>query len=121
MGSTRTRIFDVMEMLPPRYNGTFSRSRWPYTYASDLIRQHPMIVPEELRTLYTKSFDVPDKMIYNLSRAHAGALRQLWAEREDRSDEELACVLAYACCLHYDIDMPLDVVVTLYDMGCHNQ
>jgi len=64
---------------------TYVPSRYPYTYACDFMRQFPRVIPGDVGP-------IPDGM----SRAEARQIRQRWAWIEQRTDEDLAVVLANA-------------------------
>ena len=101
---------------PPR----FSPSRWPFTYACDLLRSHPEIVPQEvhdrifelLSTRSNPSNDIttPLRMAIE-SRADASHVRNVWAALAgDMAHAELSELLAEVYCQLEGIIIPAEIL-----------
>lgn len=86
--STAETILARVQREPERQ---FSPTRYPYTYAADMLRTHPEIIPDEVAPLISP--ELWEKMP---SRAEASGMRRVWAEFENRNDSELAFILADA-------------------------
>ncbi len=71
----------------------FSPTRYPYTYAADLLREFPGVIPGPLQD---DAYVGPMARSGHLSRSDASLIRRVWAGHEGRKDEDLASVLADA-------------------------
>jgi hypothetical protein len=81
----------------------FSPTRYPYTYACDLLRNNPQVIPAEVWQRYEATHgQLPTLM----SRADASRIRQLWGDFEQRGDGEFAEVLADAFLTLHGIEKP---------------
>ena len=107
---------------------TFSHVRWPYTYACDLVRTHPEVVPQEVHTELFKDspgvialYDGRPRVLIE-SRADASGVRKVWAtliapDDVDATNERLARVLALVYCNLEQIEVPRQLVHDMYQRG----
>lgn len=84
----------VSRITPPQPTQRFSSARWPYTYAYDLVRQHPEIVPSSVAR--------HDGL---LSRADAAGVCRRWALAAQIDAQVLVHTLAYVYCVTNGIEM----------------
>lgn len=86
-------IDEALSALTFEQGEQFIPTRYPYTYATDFLRQHPSIVPHEVLT--------SDRLSYidygaPLSRSAASRIREEWARLTGIDDMGAAILLADA-------------------------
>lgn len=101
---TIEEAIQAVESAPPV--GTFSATRYPYTYAADYLRTHWQIVPEEITEQIAD--DEARAMALMASRGVASKARQMWAEALGIADEDAARLLADAYLAEHGITKPPD-------------
>ncbi len=87
-----TTVDSLIAQIPPEPLEQFSPARYPYTYACDFIRQHPNVVPPEVRSNPNIAYLFGEMM----ARSEASQVLKVWAEYEGRDNEDMARVLADA-------------------------
>lgn len=79
---------EILAQIQPE----FIRSRYPYTYAYDLLREHPDLVPAAVENRVISRDGAPNPA----SRAGVAKLVEVWAEMEGVDDTEICVPLADA-------------------------
>ena len=98
-------VAEIESKLQNRPAPAFSESRWPYTYACDLLRTHPEVVPNKVHNaIFTGSVVIE-------SRGSATIVRMAWAklidpEHPEDADDQLVRVLALVHCNLEQIEVP---------------
>jgi hypothetical protein len=126
-------VRDVESKITPRTPApTFSESRWPYTYACDLVRSHPEVVPQAVHdavlgqpsVITYPGLNTNKTRVRVESRTDATRLRRSWsaliAESVadiERADERLARVLALTYCNVEGIEVPGTFVNEVFRVG----
>lgn len=100
-----TTIDSVLAQIPLTPAERFIPTRYPYTYAADLLRQQPQIVPGPVQRRWDAQ-GLPPGLL--LSRSESSRIRQMWAEYEGCEDAELAVLLADVYLRVHGITKPED-------------
>jgi hypothetical protein len=108
----------VAAIIPqPEPRPTFKESLWPFTYATDILREHPEIVPLEVHREFFTNGGAGGSMTPHQwewtklrlaidSRATASRIRKVWAYLLGIRDSKLAEILATVYCTRRDIEIP---------------
>lgn len=108
--TTRTTVDSVLasiaESRPPKM--PFMASRYPFTYAADLLRNHPGVLPQViLEWAVAEWMSEPHGTLW--SRQFASRVCERWAETTGCDVRALAEVLAYSYLTLNEIEMPADL------------
>jgi uncharacterized protein YcaQ len=96
-----TTVDSLIAQITPEHSEQYIPTRYPYTYACDFIRQHPYVVPVQVRNDMVCRFDAS-----LMSRSDASQVCRVWAEVEGRDSEDLARILADAYLHIHRVEKP---------------
>lgn len=111
-------VAQLRAVIPTPERERFSTSRWPYTYAYDIIRQFPQMIPDEAHQALLGNTPSAFRLRVDMqSRADASLVVTAWAiylgdgVLDAQVRDKLVRVLATLYCEHHGIDVPPGLTV----------